>query len=203
VNETEVAVASPPLGGDRGARMAMTDYAQTTGLARDLADTRFKLVALVPTISGAAVALLSRHPSAAQLIAVGALGLTATVGVVVYELRNTQVYEYALRRAAALERALEIPSPFEPSRPGGLFAERPARELRVFGLAVAHERGLALVYAAAIGGWTYLLAWGGLHLLGVQESQRAGGLLGTLVAAVVLTEFLRLGGRVTDAKAAS
>jgi hypothetical protein len=179
----------------------LLDYSQTTGLLRDLADTRFKLVALVPTISGAAVALLSRHPSAAQLLAVGSLGLTATVGVVVYDLRNTQVYEYALQRAATLERALEILSPLDLGRTGGLFSERPARELRLFGLTVSHERGLGLVYAAAIGGWTYLLAWGGLHLLGVQHSQRAGGVIALLAAAVVLIEFLRLRSRATSARA--
>jgi hypothetical protein len=173
------------------------DYGQTTGLIRDLADTRFKLVALVPTISGAAVALLSQHPSPAQLLAVGTLGLTATVGVVIYELRNTQVYEYALQRAATLERTLEIPSTREPGQTGGVFSERPARELRLFGLTVGQERGLALVYAAAIGGWTYLLTWGGLHLLGVHHSQRAGGLIAVLAAVFVLIEFLRLDNRVT------
>jgi len=171
------------------------DYAQTTGLIRDLADTRFKLVALVPTVSGAAVALLSRHPSPAQLLAVGALGLTATAGIAVYELRNTQVYEYALQRTVTLERALAIPSAHDPNQTGGLFSERPARELHLLGLTVSQERGLALVHAAAIGGFAYLFAWGGLHLLGLHHSQRAGGLIAVLAAVLVLIEFLRLGGR--------
>ena len=171
------------------------DYTETTGLVRDLADTRFKLVALVPTLSGAAVALLSRHPSAAQLLAVGALGLVATIGVVVYELRNTQVYEYAVERAAKVERELGIPAVYDPTRPGGLFGERPDSRLRLFGLAVGYERGLALVYGAAIGGWSYLFAWGALHALGVSNAQRGGGVIGVAAGLVVLVEFVRIDAR--------
>ena len=61
------------------------DYDQTTDLLRTLTDVRFKLLAFVPTISGAAIGLLGRGDSAAELLAVGALGLLATLGIVVYE----------------------------------------------------------------------------------------------------------------------
>jgi hypothetical protein len=159
------------------------DYTQTTQLLRDLADTRLKLVALVPTISGAAVALLSRHPTSAQLLAVGALGLAATAGVVVYELGNSRLRDYALQRAARLERSLGT---------GGLFGERPDRRLRLLGLELGTERGLALVFGAAVGGWAYLLAWGALHSLGVHESQRTGGAIGLLAGLLVLIELTRI-----------
>jgi|tagenome__1003787_1003787.scaffolds.fasta_scaffold20922645_3 hypothetical protein len=170
------------------------DYAQTTELLRGLTDARFKLLAFVPTVCGAAVAFLSRAPNAAELLAVGAIGLVATLGVVIYELRNTQVYDYALYRAQALEAQLQQVSIFDPARPGGLFSERPGRDLRLFGLAVAgHDRGLALVYSAAIGGWSYLVAWGALHALGVGEPQKLGGAVGVLAGVAVLVEFLRVG----------
>jgi hypothetical protein len=167
------------------------DYSQTTAHLRELADTRFKLVALLPTISGAAVALLSRHPSPGQLLAVGVLGLCATAGVVVYELRNSRLYDYALERAGRLERELGL---------GGLYGERPGRDRRLFGIQVAHDRGLALTHAAAAGGWVYLLAWGGLRLLGLEHSQRAGGVIAIVAAAGLLVELLRIGGRQAEAR---
>ena len=102
------------------------DYAQTTDLMRQITDVRFKLLALVPTLSGAAVAVLGRPSSVAELLAVGLLGLIATLGVLVYELRNTQLFDYALHRAQALERHLGSISSAKASLNGGLFAG-PAR----------------------------------------------------------------------------
>lgn len=172
------------------------DYAQTVDLLRGLTDVRFKLLAFVPTVCGAAVAFLSRSPNAAELLAVGSIGLVATLGVAIYEVRNTQVSDYALERARALEAQLHQVSAFDPARPGGLFSERPGRDVRVLGLAVAgHDRGLALVYGAAIAGWSYLVAWGGLHALGVDDAQKVGGLVGVVCGVVVLLEFLRIDGR--------
>jgi hypothetical protein len=56
------------------------DYNETTDLMRALTDVRFKLVAFVPTISGAAIAVLGHGRSTSELLAVGLLGLVATVG---------------------------------------------------------------------------------------------------------------------------
>lgn len=169
------------------------DYEQTTDLLRGLSDVRFKLLAFVPTISGATVGLLSRGPSAAELLAVGALGLVATLGILAYELRNTQVYDYALHRARELEARLGLVAVVGPPGPGGLFRERPGGSLRLGGLlAAGYERGLALVYSAAIGGWTYLVAWGALHALDVAQAREIGGAIGGLAALLVLIEFLRL-----------
>jgi hypothetical protein len=107
---------------------------------------RFKLLAIVPTISGAAVAFLSRGRSAGELLAVGLIGLAATLGVLLYEVRNTQLYDYSVHRAKELEARLGQVSIYGSSGPGGLFTERPGRDIRVFVLAFAgHERGLAIV----------------------------------------------------------
>lgn len=172
------------------------DYDQTTDLLRLLTDVRFRLLAFVPTISGAGVALLSRGGSSAERIAVGALGLCATLGIVLYELRNTQVYDYALHRAKELEARLGVASVFRPGSVGGLFSERPGRTVKVFGLAVAgHDRGLALVYGAAVGGWTYIATWGTLHALGVGQPQRVGGAIGAVAGLAVLVDLLRVDAR--------
>ena len=171
------------------------DYGETTDLLRTLTDVRFKLLAFVPTISGAAVAFLGHGRSAAELLAVGAVGLAATLGVVVYELRNTQIYDYAIYRAIELERRLGLASVRGTGGTGGFFSERPGRDLHIFGLAVGHDRGLALVYGAAIGGWCYLLSWGALRALDVGDARNVGGVIGVVAGLVVLVEFLRIDGR--------
>jgi hypothetical protein len=159
------------------------DYQQTTDLLRTLTDVRFKLLALVPTLSGAAVAVLGHPSSAAELIAVGLLGLTATLGVLLYELRNTQLSDYALRRAQSLEVELGL----------GLYRGRPERTLRLFGIApVDRDRGLILVYSAALAGWSYLTAWGALHAAHVERAQPIGGVLGVGVGLLLLAELTRI-----------
>ena len=178
------------------------DYDQTTELLRTLTDVRFKLLAFVPTISGAAVGLLSRAHSAAELLAVGSLGFVATLGIALYELRNTQVYDYAVHRAVELEARLGLVSVFRPPAPGGLYRERPGHSLRIFGLAAGgHDRGLALVYSAAIGGWGYLVAWGALRALDAAQAQKLGGVAGAIAGLLVLVEFLRVDGRPNKAGA--
>ena len=108
------------------------DYNQTTELVRTLMDVRFKLLAFVPTIAGAGVAVVGHGaPTGGELLGVGILGLLATFGVLLYDLRNTQVYNATLARARALERL------FAPERPGlaELLAQAPATQARPFGLA--------------------------------------------------------------------
>jgi hypothetical protein len=171
------------------------DYDETTGLVRDLLDVRFKLLAFVPTISGAAVALLSRGATTAELVAVGAVGLVATLGIVLQELRNTQIYEYGLERAKLLEARLGFPSLFHGAETGGPFSEYPGREVRILGLATGHDRALALVYGAALGSWAYIVAWGVLRALDVSQPQKIGGAIGVFCGALVLVELVRIAPR--------
>lgn len=154
------------------------EYAQATGLLGTLTDVRFKLLAFAPTIAGTAVALLGGHSRPGTLLAVGALGLVATSGIVLYELRNTELYEYALDRVEELEAQLGL----------GLFTRRPHHR---------RDRPLALVYAAVVGAWTYLVAWGALAAAGVGEAQAWGGAVGGVVAVAAGLELL--GGRLAPA----
>jgi membrane protease YdiL (CAAX protease family) len=161
------------------------DYEQTTQLLRTLTDIRFKLLAFVPTIAGASVGLVGHPRPAADLLGVGLLGLVATLGVVLYELRNSQIYAAALERASRLERDLGIASV--------LGAERPRASLRLGGLvAVQQTVGLALVYGAALAGWSYLVAWGLLRGLDVGESRTVGGIVGIVVGLFAIAEVSRI-----------
>lgn len=169
------------------------DYDETTNLLRTLTDVRFKLLAFIPTIAGAAVAVLGHSGSAAERLAVGALGLVATLGVLLYEVRNTQTYDYALRRAQELEARLGLVSISRAGATGGLHTERPDGTARLV--------GLALVYGAALAGWSYLVGWGGLRALGVGNSKEAGAAIAVAAGLLVIVELLRIDGRPVEAHA--
>ncbi len=146
----------------------------------------------MPTIAGATVGLLS-EPSTAELLAVGLLGLTATFGVFLYELQNSQLYAAVLQRAVALERRMGLRSAREETAPGGAFSERPTTGLRLFGLlGVGHGRGLAVVYGAALAGWSYLFVWGLLALLGAGNPRAWGAAVGILAGLLLIGETHRL-----------
>jgi len=82
---------------------------------------------------------------------------------------------------------------YDASAPGGLYTERPGHDVRVFGLALAgHERGLAVVYGAALAGWSYLVAWGALRALDVGSAQKIGGIVGIVIGVLALVELLRI-----------
>jgi hypothetical protein len=155
------------------------DYDRTTDLLRTLTDIRFKLLALVPTVAGAAVGFLGRSASAAELLGVGLLGLAATLGILLYELGNAQTAEQAARRAGELEAKLGLEPLHGSSRPGR----------------AARMHGLALVYGAALAGWTYVVAWGGLRALDVGDARRTAGAIGIAVGVAALVDLVRIGRR--------
>ncbi len=64
--------------------------------------------------------------------------------------------------------------------------------MRLFGLVrVGQGRGLALVYGAALAGWSYLTAWGVLRWIGVGHPRSVGGAVGVVLGLVVLAELER------------
>jgi hypothetical protein len=162
------------------------DYDTTVRVILALTDVRFKLLALVPTIAGAAIAIVSRSATAAELVAIGTVGLVATLGILVYELRNTQLYDAAVARAAALESALALEA-------GGLFGGRPKEGFRLLGaFEISHDRSLGLVYAAALGGWSYLVGWGIAAAVHLTHPKAWGGGAAIVVGLVVLVDIARL-----------
>jgi len=146
------------------------DYEQTTQLLRTLTDIRFKLIAFVPTFAGASVGFFGHPRPAVELLAVGVLGLVATLGIFLYELRNSQLYATAARHARDLERQLQLSG-------GGL---------------EAHDRGLSLVYGAALAGWSYIVSWGLLREIGLDSARGIGLAIGGLIGVLVVVEAKRL-----------
>jgi hypothetical protein len=152
------------------------EYERATTLFDDLTDVRFKLLALVPTLSGTAVGLLRAGESAVTLLAVGILGLAATLGVLVYELTNNATRLNLLDRIQAIE-----PELFGRQLVGD---PKPSKLLGVVDL--EYQTGVALVYAAALAGWGYLVAWGALAGLDVGHSRDVGVVIGAAWGLLVL-----------------
>jgi hypothetical protein len=170
------------------------DYEQTNQLLRALVDVRFRLLAFVTTIAAVAVGLFGRPRPASELVAFGLLGFVATLGIFLYELRNSLVHDTLVARATELERRLALASRAGGEATGGLFTELPPRTVRVAGmLIVAQDQGLALVYGAALAGWGYLVGWGALRAIEVEGARGGGALFGLLVGAAVVWEAMRVG----------
>jgi hypothetical protein len=151
------------------------DYEQTTQLLRTLIDVRFRLPAFVPTMSGVAVAFVGRPRPSAELLGVGILGLLATAGIFVYELRNTQISGVLIPRATELEKRLQLPSETKGSDEGGLYAEWPGINVQLLGvLPVSHGLGLALCTRPRSPAGPTSSPWGGLLALEVPVAQATG-----------------------------
>jgi hypothetical protein len=159
------------------------EYESASRLLETLTEIRFKLLALVPALTGAVVALTSAGSTGVELLAIGGLGLVATSGVLAYELRNGELCRRATDRVTHLETRLF---------PGGPLVGASGRSPRLFGVVPASQHlGVALVYGAAIGGWVYLVAWGAAKALGVGTHSRPLGLvLGVIAAVAIVREIV-------------
>lgn len=170
---------------DPEAELLKLDYERTLATYQQFAEIRFKLLAFVPALSAAAIALLtSAHVSGWTTSMLGAAGFVVTLGIVVYDQRNTQFYNGTISRAQHLEIQLGLRR-FEGDEHFGLFGSRDDHQRRrLLGLPVRHGLGLGLVYSAVLGGWMFAT------LLPAARNQPWIAALGaTLVAAVLLAQF--------------
>jgi hypothetical protein len=132
------------------------DCEQTTKYFHSLAEVRFKLLGLLPVVTGTAIGLLqSQKPE--LVVPLSIFGIVVTFGVLCYDQRNSQIDNAMQLRAKSLEARFELESMTGRFRYGGPFLDRPKRELRSLGILMWHDRGLAIVYAAAFAAWSYLL----------------------------------------------
>jgi hypothetical protein len=168
--------------------VARADYLVAVDIIKLLSDIRFRCLVFVTAIVTVANALLPTTGDPGTRPTLGLLGLLATLGITIYELRNSQLYEAAMHRAKTLERRLGMKGGgSSEGRNEGLFVERPPyvdrvtwdtwaranpepRDLsqlplkRFWFVPVKHDHGLALIYGAALGAWVYLFVYGVLAL---------------------------------------
>jgi hypothetical protein len=143
------------------------DYEQSVAIYQQFADTRFKLLAFVPALSGAAIALLARASVQRwEKAGVAVLGFFLTLGVIIYDQRNTQFYNGSISRAQYLEKQLELEK-FGGDEHAGLFGSRKDHVTRYFlGLPIGHGLGLAFVYSPLLGAWTFIVVRSGFQARG-------------------------------------
>jgi hypothetical protein len=155
------------------------DYEQTIESIRALTEIRFKLLAFVPTISGAGVALLTREGvSDSAKAGVGILGFLVSLGISFYDARNSELYNALVRRAKALEQDLKLRHVDDRITTGGQFTERPAETLFFFRLIpIRHGEALALIYSAVLAGWGFVALDGFLTTRWAAVSAAAVGIL--------------------------
>jgi hypothetical protein len=178
------------LSGDTGnmrdqLELLKLDYEQTLQTYRQLAEIRFKLLAFVPTISGAAIALLTKATMERwEKVVLAGLGFLVTLGVILYDQRNTQFYNGAIGRAQHLEEELGLLA-FEKDKNVGLFGSRMDHTKHyLFGLPVGHDLGLALIYSPVLGAWVYAAIRGGWP-----THQIVAAVVGVVVAVLALIQF--------------
>jgi len=178
--------------------MLRAEYQEVNANFRALAEIRFKLLALVPTVSGLGIALIDQKtdPDSAVTALLSGFGLVVLLGIVTYDQRNSQFYNRLDERAQFLEAQMKLPKagekPTDPSvrgEVGGQFLNRTVEPSHLFGLLpLRHGLGLGLIYSAAVGGWLFLLArWG---LLAADASAETASRVAAVVALGSAVGFL-------------
>jgi hypothetical protein len=132
------------------------EYSEVCQNFRLLTDIRFRLLAFLPIATAVAV-VLTNGSAAAPPLGLSLFGLVVTLGLVTYNMRNDQLYNELVGRAAAIERNLGLPD--------GGFAHRP-REWLVVNLpkakwipwrtwAIDHGAGVGTIYVASLALWLF------------------------------------------------
>ena len=129
------------------------EYDQALQTIRQLADVRFKLLALVPFISGATIAFLSVDPGKAPphvILAGSVAGFLITAGVLIYNQRNTQFINVTRARCIELEKLLKLPVK------GQFHSHQDNFHLFKF-IPLWADMGLAIIYGTVLAAWLFLI----------------------------------------------
>jgi hypothetical protein len=179
------------------------DYERTTQYFFHLADTRFKLLGLLPVVTGLALSTLPEKLEPTQGFAVSLLGLIVTIGLTIYDQRNTQMYDRLVKRARRIEKEFRfIPSPVLTKPYGGAFLDRPGRRSLGPIPIIWHDLGLSLVYSASLGAWCFLASWEYDRVIdaGSASGRYAlwSGLAGFLLSLIILIALAAMNDRETS-----
>ena len=183
----------------------LKDYEEVWNSFRMLADIRFKLLALVPTVSAVAFVFITsqglhNQPDAILGLSVG--GFLVTLGIAVYNQRNSQLMSALRQRGCALEKKLNFPL-------GGQFSQRPdpiklvPRGRDFGGIEGTHDLGLALIYSVVVASWVFFIMHSLFFLLLLNDAQLVSltghgmidalvGLVTVIIAATFFTYMRRI-----------
>lgn len=127
-------------------------YSEVCSNWRALHDVRFKLLGLVPFVTiGILVVLLPSSGSDTHISGwiaklIPSVGLVVTLGLLIYETRNSELYNDLISRGRRIEAELGVNT--------GVFRGRP-RPKREF---INHSTAIWLIYGSAIVGWALSIA---------------------------------------------
>ena len=137
---------------------ALALYNELGNHLRALIDVRFKLLAIVPTVSGIALgSLITRSPNhltatnRAAFVTAAVVGFLVVLGVRIYDVRNSELHDDLISRGRKIEQTLGIER--------GVYT---LRRRSVF--PVQHDTALRLVYGVVLLAW---LATAVLYALGL------------------------------------
>lgn len=156
------------------------DYERTAQYFCHLADVKFRLLALLPIVSGTALALIPTHFQPPETLVLGILGLVVTIGIVLYDQCNSQIYNSLVSRLNLIEKSLRLPAMRENKQVGGAFLDRPGCDRRRMLLGVLpanHGLALDFIYSASVAAWLFVITSACLSLLGLSSQPKATSLL--------------------------
>lgn len=139
-----------PLADDQR-EILKTVYGEVCTTWRTLLDVRFKLLGLVPFVTVAVLVVLLPRSASAEALAgwpaksICLVGLLVTLGLLIYEARNSELYNDLIIRGRRIEAELGIKT--------GIFRGRPKAKIPF----INHSTAIALIYVAAMAGWLYAL----------------------------------------------
>ena len=145
-------------------------YAEICKAHGAITDFRGKLLALVPTLSGAAFALIigtHKDGDPRLLLLVGIFGVAVTLGLFCYELRGMLLCVELRNRGENLEQAMQRPAAEAREEMRGHFLHRTehhkisdAYMLLKENLPISVPTASFIVYGSAIVGWLIIVAFG-------------------------------------------
>jgi hypothetical protein len=129
----------------------LKEYSEVSSNFRMLTDIRFKLLGLVPvaTVVTALTTAAKGELLAATTFVLALFGLMVVLGLITYSVRNDQLYDELVGRAAEIERSLGIRD--------GSYGFRPRAWLHLslgpLGWSLNHGNALLLIYGATVAIW--------------------------------------------------
>src|SRR5437660_1057898 len=94
------------------------DYQQTTTYINMLANSRLLPLTLLPGLTGAAIAILTKFDNPRTVIALGIVGLFGSLGLILHDRHSAAQHSAAVHRAKSIERSLKLPA-FATDKPEG------------------------------------------------------------------------------------
>jgi len=126
-----------------------TLYREACNGWRMLTDVRFKLLGLIPVVSGVILfSLLSNKsdgPSPMARMGIALFGLLITLALFVYEKRNSELYDDLISRGRKIEEELGVDT--------GIFLGRRESSHKL----IKHDVAINLIYGTAITAWLIAL----------------------------------------------